>query len=87
MKDADCPTRRLAVGGATETEMAGAGAIVIRLLDDFVESEFDVARRVTVAGLGTVVGATKVAEVALTFESVPHEAPEQPVPDRAQDTP
>ena len=47
----------MAVDGETETEMDGAGATVMVELADLVESAIDVARRVTVAGVGTVVGA------------------------------
>jgi hypothetical protein len=40
-----------------ETEMGGAGATVMVELADFVESAIDVARSMTVAGVGTVAGA------------------------------
>lgn len=45
------------VGGETVTAIAGGGAIVMVTLDDLVPSETEVAVRVTVGGVGGVVGA------------------------------
>jgi hypothetical protein len=55
-----------------------------------VESETDVAIRVTVAGLGTVFGAlyvTGIPEALAALESVPQALPEQPAPESVQVTP
>jgi hypothetical protein len=57
VKGDDWATWTVTVAGEMETEMGGAGATVMVELADFVESAADVARSVTAAGVGTVVGA------------------------------
>ena len=52
----DVPTG--AVFGVTLVMLAAGGTTVIVALADFVESEMEVAVRVTVGGLGTTEGAT-----------------------------
>jgi len=77
-----------AEGGFTATEM-GRGAAVSVIVDDadLVESAMEVALSVMVAGFGTVVGALYVTEVVVTLVSVPHVAPEHPLPESDQVTP
>jgi hypothetical protein len=54
---------------------------------DFVVSATEVAVSETVEGLGTVAGAVYVTEVVVTLVRVPQAVPEQPVPERDQETP
>jgi hypothetical protein len=77
-----------AVAGLTETEMGGGPAVMVMIAAaDFVASVTEVAVMVTVAGDGTLAGAVKVADVAVTLASVPQAAPEQPLPEMDQTTP
>jgi hypothetical protein len=74
--------------GLTPTEIGNGAAVTVIVADaDFVPSATEVAFIVTVAGDGTAAGAMYVAEVVVTFASVPHVAPEQPVPESDQVTP
>jgi hypothetical protein len=74
--------------GLTPTEIGnGAAVTVIVAAADFVPSATDVAFSVTVAGAGTPAGAVYVADVVVTFVSVPQLAPEQPVPESDHVTP
>jgi hypothetical protein len=66
------------------------GVIVIVALAEVELALTEVAVNVTVAGLGTVVGAVKVIGVPdelAVWESVPQAAPWQPVPESVQVTP
>jgi hypothetical protein len=68
----------------------GAGATVIAAAAVFVASDTDLAVSVTLAGVGALAGALyviAVPEALLAAESVPHAAPLQPAPDKAQVTP
>src|SRR5215472_120850 len=49
---------------------------------DWLGSATATAVSVTVAGTGGLRGAAYCAEVDVTFNSVPHDAPEHPAPDR-----
>ncbi len=74
--------------GLTPTEIGNGAAVTVIVADaDFVLSATDVAFSVMVAGVGTDAGAVYVADVVVTFVSVPHVAPEQPVPERDHVTP
>jgi len=74
--------------GLTETEIGAGAAVTVMVADaDFVPSATDVAFSVTVAGVGTAEGAVYVTEVLVTFVSVPHVAPEQPLPESDHVTP
>jgi hypothetical protein len=78
-------TLTVAAVGATTTP---TGAVtVIAAFDVFVVSPTEVAFKVTAAGLGTLAGALYVTEVVVTFVSVPHVAPLQPVPESDHVTP
>ena len=88
LKLAEAETWTDADVGATETETGrGAGVTVIVADDDFVPSLIEVAFNATVAGVGTAAGALYVTAVVVTLVSVPHVAPEQPVPDSDHVTP
>ena len=78
-------TLTVAAVGARAT--ATAAVTVMDAFDVFVVSPTDVAFRVTAAGLGTLAGALYVTEVVVTFVSVPHAAPLQPVPESDHVTP
>jgi hypothetical protein len=74
--------------GLTPTEIGGGAAVTVMVADaDFVPSATEVAFIVTVAVVGTAAGAVYVADVVVTFVSVPHVAPEQPVPESDHVTP
>jgi hypothetical protein len=60
---------------------------VIVAAADFVELLTEVAVSAAVAGLGAALGAVYVADVDVTFESIPHADPEHPLPESAQVTP
>ena len=70
--------------------IAGGGVTVIAAVADFDVSETEVAARVTAEGVGTLVGAVYVIatpEALDAVDKVPHVAPAQPAPDKAQVTP
>ena len=74
--------------GLTPTEIGNGAAVTVIVADaDFVPSATEVALSVTVAGIGTAAGAVYVADVVVTFVSVPQLAPEQPVPESDHVTP
>jgi len=67
--------------------MLGGGVTTTVEVTDFVVSLAEVAMTVTVIFAETVVGALKVAAVAVLFEKVPQAAPLHDVPDMLQVTP
>ena len=67
--------------------MLGAGAMITVEVTDFDVSLAEVAMTVTVIFAETVVGALKVAAVAVLFEKVPQAVPLHEVPDMPQVTP
>ena len=74
--------------GLTETEIGSGAAVTVIVADaDFVLSATEVAFSVTVAGVGTDAGAVYVVDVVVTLVSVPHVAPEHPVPESDHVTP
>ena len=86
-----CPVCTDALAGETLTETGGGGAFTLMLaVEVLVASATDVAVSRIVAGLGAVVGAvyvTAAPDALELLDSVPQEAPVQPVPDSAQITP
>ena len=81
------PVTTLAVVGETATEIVAAVVKLMVAAADLLVSRFDVAVRVTLAGLGSDAGAVYVTEVAVTLLSVPQLAPLHPAPESAQVTP
>ena len=67
--------------------MLGGGVTTTVEVTDFVVSLAEVAMTVTVIFAETVVGALKVAAVAVLFEKVPQAVPLHDVPDMLQVTP
>ena len=84
------PACRLCVAGATLTPIVGTAVTVITAVPLLAPSATEVAVRVTVAGAGTELGAVYVMatpEALEVAETVPHVAPLQPAPAKAQVTP
>jgi hypothetical protein len=68
--------------------MGGGRAVMVMAAEaNLVPSAFEVAFKVTMAGLGTTAGAVKVTEVGVALDSVPQADPEQPPLDILQLTP
>jgi hypothetical protein len=80
------PDCTFAVAGDTLTEMTGVEVSVIVTELNFVGSRFEIAVRVTEAGLGSVTGAVYVTEVVPPL-SEPQAGPVQPVPESDHVTP